>query len=793
MEKFETISDQIIDWVNKSVNEEDGETIIQVIRLIFEHATDEPAWSDMHAKKGTAEAELYLGEYYNAAQEGTHQYLGLIKFISELFKLQMLKGCIMHEFVKKLLGNIENLVEEKLLGNVENLVEEKIESLCQLLKTVGQSLDTPKACAHMDVYFTRMKVLCKSHNFSARMQFMLQDVFELRDRRWASRNVAAAPIVFAAVYEAANYRHLRISCGGRRLGSERKHEDGQDSGAISGGLPARTPKDGGLLQFGKINNGAPIASVMGRNSLFMGRKKDSKRETPPQRNLDSGGFDLSNIAPISGAGFGPVAPLKLSANRWVPTSATSNVRPHVDSPEVVYRKVKALLNKLTTQRFDLISDQIIQWVNKSVNKEGRTLIRVIRLVFEHASDGAVWSKLYARLCWKMMEQINMEVQDDGIKNAEGKPITSGQLFRKYLLNHCQEDLERGWFAKKATAAAAAAKVSDDHATKAANDKKGTEEAELYSEEYHAAQNLKRLGLGLTMFLGELFKRQMITECIIHECVRKLLCNVEHSEQEELESLCQLLQMVGQLLDTRKARAQMNVYFMRMKELSKGLDVSFRMQFMLQDVVELRDRKWIRRNAVAAPTTVVAVHEVTPHSSAFPGAVLNVQTRSRPGIDIQPLIPSMRPTQQHADTPSSTKSPTSLPSQSAWVKGAPQSSSSSFASPNSSSHSRRRPRVLGLGVSVRDGVSVPRNNVRSVVQPGSVIFGSIDNASVSLSSSPSAISAVKAAVVQSFGSVPATSSGFADCITLASALAAASSKQFSKPSSSSTPSKSRIPS
>jgi hypothetical protein len=32
-------------------------------------------------------------------------------------------------------------------------------SLCQLLKMVGQLLDTPKARAHMDVYFTRMKEL----------------------------------------------------------------------------------------------------------------------------------------------------------------------------------------------------------------------------------------------------------------------------------------------------------------------------------------------------------------------------------------------------------------------------------------------------------------------------------------------------------------------------------------------------------------------------------------------------------------------------------------------------------
>lgn len=63
---------------------------------------------------------------------------------------------------------------KKLLGNVENPEEEEIESLCKLLTTVGQILDTPKAKAHMDVYFSRMKELIKSKNVNSRMHFMLQ-------------------------------------------------------------------------------------------------------------------------------------------------------------------------------------------------------------------------------------------------------------------------------------------------------------------------------------------------------------------------------------------------------------------------------------------------------------------------------------------------------------------------------------------------------------------------------------------------------------------------------------------
>jgi len=68
---------------------------------------------------------------------------------------------------------------------------------------------------------------------------------------------------------------------------------------------------------------------------------------------------------------------------------------------------------------------------------------------------------------------------------------------------------------------------------------------------------------------------------MHECVKKLLVNVENPEEEDIESLCQLLKTVGQLLDMPKARARMDVYFTRMKELGKSTNVSSRMQFMLE--------------------------------------------------------------------------------------------------------------------------------------------------------------------------------------------------------------------
>ncbi len=277
----------------------------------------------------------------------------------------------------------------------------------------------------------------------------------------------------------------------------------------------------------------------------------------------------------------PVEPLRATAYRW----DRKAIAVDADSPEMVERKVKGLLNKLTMVKFDLISDQIIAWGNKSKKeKDGRMFAQVIRLTFESATDDLMYTEVYARLCRKMMEQISPKVQDDGIKNNEGKPIAGGQLFRKYLLNRCQEDFERGWVAKETTAATAAAKATDDEAAKVANEKTKEagkeEEAVLYSEEYYAAQKAKRQGLGLIKFIGELFKLQMLTERIMHECVKKLLGNVDNPEEEEIESLCKLLTTVGGILDTPKARAHLDVYFSRMKVLTKNSNVNSRMRYML---------------------------------------------------------------------------------------------------------------------------------------------------------------------------------------------------------------------
>ncbi len=118
-------------------------------------------------------------------------------------------------------------------------------------------------------------------------------------------------------------------------------------------------------------------------------------------------------------------------------SAPSYVPSHTlrPKPPLVHRKVKALLNKLTTENFEFIADRVIVWSNNSANKgDGQTLMHITTLILENATCSTMWSGLYARLCKKIMEQISPKVKakNDGFNHTVG-----GELFRKYLIIQCE--------------------------------------------------------------------------------------------------------------------------------------------------------------------------------------------------------------------------------------------------------------------------------------------------------------------------------------------------------------------
>lgn len=267
-------------------------------------------------------------------------------------------------------------------------------------------------------------------------------------------------------------------------------------------------------------------------------------------------------------------PIEVSASGWKPRSVGVNATgiagpaPGGDghmAPDVVQRKVKSNLNKMTPNNFDKIADQILAIAGQSKDEtDGRTLRQVIQLTFEKATDEAHWAQMYAEFCKRMLESMSPEIKDVRILDKKDNVVVGGALFRKYLLTRCQEEFERGW--------------KTDLPQKPEGE---STEAAMLSDEYYIAAAAKRRGLGLVRFIGELYKLGMLTERIMHECVKKLVDYEGTPDEAEVESLTSLLRTIGENLDsTERGKGLMDAYFKRIGAMIETPGLQSRLTFML---------------------------------------------------------------------------------------------------------------------------------------------------------------------------------------------------------------------
>ncbi|MQL36405.1 hypothetical protein EI006_26805, partial [Escherichia coli] len=115
---------------------------------------------------------------------------------------------------------------------------------------------------------------------------------------------------------------------------------------------------------------------------------------------------------------------------------------------------------------------------------------------------------------------------------------------------------------------------------------------------------RRRMLGNIRLIGELYKKKMLTERIMHECIKKLLGHYQQfPDEEDIEALCMLMSTIGEMIDHPKAQEHMDAYFERMGLLSNNMNLSSRVRFMLKDAIDLRKNKWQQRRKVEGPKKI----------------------------------------------------------------------------------------------------------------------------------------------------------------------------------------------
>jgi len=252
--------------------------------------------------------------------------------------------------------------------------------------------------------------------------------------------------------------------------------------------------------------------------------------------------------------------------RWIPPS----LRPQhgltqSEKNDAVFRRVRGILNKLTPEKFQELSDELLKLdLNSIVILNG-----VILLIFDKALDEPKYSSMYAQLCKRLSEEAP----------SFDKEPNNSCTFLRLLIAVCRDKFNN--------------RLKRDE-----NDNRPPPENEADEEERrHLA---KQRMLGNVKFIGELNKLDMLSKTVLHQCIMELLDKKKKRTAgaqemcEDMECLAQLLKTCGKNLDSEQGKELMNQYFETLERRSKSSEYPPRIRFMLKDVIELRQNHWVPR-------------------------------------------------------------------------------------------------------------------------------------------------------------------------------------------------------
>ena len=109
--------------------------------------------------------------------------------------------------------------------------------------------------------------------------------------------------------------------------------------------------------------------------------------------------------------------------------------------------------------------------------------------------------------------------------------------------------------------------------------------------------------------------QVVHDQILHRCCEQLLVGRRKQpisdQAEDLECLCHLMKTCGRILESPQAKFRMDQYFERLNQAAENPQMPRRIQFMIQDLVDMRRNRWLPRKIGAGsegPRTIQQIRE-----------------------------------------------------------------------------------------------------------------------------------------------------------------------------------------
>ncbi|KAG7396433.1 hypothetical protein PHYBOEH_002250 [Phytophthora boehmeriae] len=234
------------------------------------------------------------------------------------------------------------------------------------------------------------------------------------------------------------------------------------------------------------------------------------------------------------------------------------------------RRISTLLDGVSS---DTVSSILESFMSVTITCT-QTLQEIIDLLFDHAIANPSLSEPYAQLCAGMSERT--PEFKDGAKTIN---------FRRILLTKCYESLIE----------------EPDSQSSNPSKLKGGNNGQNGASQHSWRRKCMLQNVG---FIGELFRRQLLTENIMHVCVAMMLDDEVKPQTEIIEAACGLLSQVGDLLDgsSPASRRTMDEYFAVLDRIHDHCQLTERVKKLIIALKTHRTGGWIKNRQDANSST-----------------------------------------------------------------------------------------------------------------------------------------------------------------------------------------------
>lgn len=335
------------------------------------------------------------------------------------------------------------------------------------------------------------------------------------------------------------------------------------------------------------------------------------------------------------------------------------MKDELSSEDVLLRMMQGSLNKLTEMNYDAIIPSILI---PEVIENGEVLSGVVSILFKKAVAEPVFSGLYAKVIGDidryersmkeaaMEEALRNQVREkspaspSSPDSVPGEAASEGKAAEERAkTTSTTDDAAKGTCASSSSSSPPAAPTGTKFDTKSNLRSQLVGKCQKLFQDFVSGnemmdeeklEQLRKQSMGNIKFCGELFMRSCVSERLILSVCDIVLCPQEGKVTDaNVEMAISLLRVVGERFDERcsknKKPEEKPWVWERLAKIYAEKEVSQRIRFLIQNLLELRDNNWQARSgtALAPPSTTL--------STAAAAAAAAKKNSSGSGVNAMP--------------------------------------------------------------------------------------------------------------------------------------------------------------